>query len=131
MHADQALSLQSAILKIAPTAGGTWAPSRAAVGDISISAFNMIEGGGTVIAELSICEGEFLVYSKTASFPAGVNLSGSATFRVSGALPLADLEFDTIRDAFDALRAQVHAAQVDALAKIEAARVSEALASLH
>ena len=131
MNADQALSLQSAILKIAPTAGGIWAPSRAAVGDVSISACNMIEGGGTVIAELSICEGEFLVYSKTASFPAGVNLSGSATFRVSSAVLLADLQFDTIRDAFDALRAQVHAAQVDALAKIEAARVSEALASLH
>lgn len=129
MNSDQALSLQSALFKIATAAGGNWAPSRAAIGDVSISALATIADAGTLIAELTICDREFLAYSKTASF---AGLAGAAaTFRVGAVAQLADLEFDTLRAAFDHLRAEVHSAQVAALAKIEAARLAEASAALH
>lgn len=129
MNSDQALSLQSALVKIATAAGGSWTPSRAVVGDVAISALATIADAGTLIAELTICDREFLAYSKTASF---AGLAGTAaTFRVGAVAPLADLEFDTLRAAFDHLRAEVHAGQVAALAKIEAARLAEASAALH
>lgn len=136
MNSDQALSLQSALFKIATAAGGNWAPSRAAIGDVAISALATIADAGTLIAELTICDREFLAYSKTASFAglAGESATfggAAATFRVGAVAQLADLEFDTIRAAFERLRAEVHAGQVAALSQIEAARLAEASAALH
>lgn len=131
MNSDQALSLQSALLKIAATAGGSWTPSRAAIGDVAIATVAPI-AEGHIFADLSIIEGRTLVFAKNADFSEYSDTrNGAASFRVSAVAPLADLEFDTIRDAFDRLRAEVHTAQVAALAKIEAARLAEASAALH
>lgn len=136
MNSDQALSLQSRLLSLAPSIGGTWTPARAAVGDISISASSDAANGGKIIAELTICDisGErLLILAKTVEFIGSNEIARytSASFRVSAVLPLADLEFDTIREAFEKARAQVQASQLAALAKIETARAAEASAALH
>ena len=131
MNSDQALSLQSALLKIAAIAAGSWTPSRAAIGDVTISAVSTI-AGGHIFADLSVIEGRSLVFAKNANFSEYSDTrKGAASFRVSAVASLADLEFDTIRDAFDRLRAEVHSAQLDALAKIAALRGAEAAAALH
>lgn len=126
---SETLSLQSALFQIVAPLGGTWAPARAVAGDVAISALAPIAGGGTVTANLAICAGEFLAYTKTANLAAE---SGAAvTFRAGAIVPLANLEFDTLRDALDAARAKVHSAQLEALTKIETQRVAEAAANLH
>ena len=131
MNSDQALSLQSALLKIAAIVGGSWTPSRAAIGDVTISAVSTI-AGGHIFADLSVIEGRSLVFAKNANFSEYSDTrNGAASFRVSAVAILADLEFDTIRDAFDRLRAEVHSAQLDALAKIAAIRGAEAAAAFH
>lgn len=132
MNSDQALSLQSALLKIAPTAGGSWTLARATIGDVSIATVATIAGGFQVFADLSLIEGRSLIFAKNATCAEySATRSGSASFRVSAVATLPDLEFDTIRDAFDRLRAEVHSAQLDALAKIAAIRGAEAAAALH
>ena len=132
MNSDQALSLQSALLKIAPTAGGSWTPARAVVGDVSIATVATIAGGFQIVADLSLIEGRSLVFAKNATCAEyGETRNGAASFRVSAVASLPDLEFDTIRDAFDRLRAEVHSAQLDALAKIAAIRGAEAAGALH
>jgi hypothetical protein len=131
MNSDQALSLQSALLKIAAIAAGSWTPSRAVVGDVTISTVATI-AGGRIFADLSVIEGRSLVFAKNANFSEYSDTrNGAASFRVSAVASLADLEFDTIRDAFDRLRAEVHSAQLDALAKIAAIRGAEAAGALH
>lgn len=131
MNSDQALALQSALLKIAAIVGGSWTPSRAVVGDVTISTVATI-AGGHIFADLSVIEGRSLVFAKNANFSEYSDTrNGAASFRVSAVASLADLEFDTIRDAFDRLRAEVHSAQLDALAKIAALRGAEAAAALH
>ena len=131
MNSDQALALQSALLKIAAIAAGGWTPSRAAIGDVSISTVATI-AGGHIFADLSVIEGRTLVFAKNANFSEySATRNGAASFRVSAVASLPDLEFDTIRDAFDRLRAEVHSAQLDALAKIAALRGAEAAAALH
>lgn len=132
MNSDQALSLQSALLKIAPTAGGSWTPARATIGDVSIATVATIAGGFQIVADLSLIEGRSLVFAKNATCAEYSDTRcGSASFRVSAVASLPDLEFDTIRNAFDCLRAEVHSAQLDALIKIAAIRGAEAAAALH
>ena len=132
MNSDQALSLQSALLKIAAIVGGSWTPSRAVVGDVSIATVATTSGGVQIFADLSVIEGRSLIFAKNATCAEyGKTRNGSADFRVSAVASLPDLEFDTIRDAFDSLRAEVHSAQLDALAKIAALRGAEAAAALH
>lgn len=137
MTADQALSLQSLLLKLAGATGGTWAPALAPVGDVAISATSpAAEGSIRSRLSLGYTNGAaFLTLSRGIHFSqiqaAHAKPCASAAFHANAVEMLPDLDFDTIRDAFDRLRAEVHAAQVAGLAKIEAIRAAEAAANLH
>ena len=131
MNADQALSLQSLLLKLAAPLGGEWTPARASVGDISIQANSRINGHA-VNATLTLIEGRSLHISREISIvtsrPA---IARGVDFRGWACTSLDDLEFDTIAEAFDKIRAEVAAAQREAVGELEAIRSAEADAALN
>jgi hypothetical protein len=129
MNASQALSLQSLLLKLAAPLGGEWTPARASVGDISIQANSRINGHA-VNASLTIFEGRSLHISGEIRIES-VDKVGGVDFRGWACTPLADLEFDTIAEAFDQIRAEVAEAQRAAAAEISTIRAAEAAAALN
>lgn len=130
MTSDQALSLQSLLLKLATaTLGGTWTPSLAAVDDLAIQSSATVDGA-EITATLAIASGKFLIFAKEFKIGALTPFANS-NFRASGVESLAGLDLDSIAAALEIARASVHKIQLDALAKIEAIRASEAAAKLH
>jgi len=129
MNADQALSLQSLLLKLAAPLGGNWTPSRATVGDISIQANSRINGHA-VNATLTLFEGRSLHIAREIRIESEPR-TGGVDFRGWACALLADLEFDTIAAAFDQIRAEVAEAQRAASAEISTIRAAEAAASLN
>ena len=129
MNADQALSLQSLLLKLAAPLGGEWTPARATVGDIAIQANSRINGH-TVTATLTLFEGRSLHLAREIRIESAAK-AGGVDFRGWACALLADLEFDTIAAAFDQIRAEVAEAQRAAAAEISTIRAAEAAAALN
>ena len=132
MNADQAIALQSLLLKLAAPLGGEWTPARATVGDIAIQARTEINGN-PVIAIVTLIEGRSLHISREIQIgKAGRGAAaGGVDFRGWACTSLADLEFDTIAEAFDQIRAEVAEAQRAAAAEISTIRAAEAAAALN
>lgn len=130
MNADQALSLQSLLLKLAASLGGEWTPARASVGDIAIQANSRINGHA-VNATLTLIEGRSLHISREVRIESSRPAIAGADFRGWAFASLADLEFDTIAAAFDKIRAEVAEAQRAAVGEIVAIRSAEAAAALN
>jgi len=129
MTIDQALSLQSLLLKLAAPLGGEWTPARASVGDISIQANSRINGHA-VNATLTLFEGRSLHIAREIRIESEPR-TGGVDFRGWACALLADLEFDTIAAAFDQIRAEVAEAQRAASAEISTIRAAEAAAALN
>jgi hypothetical protein len=128
MNASQALSLQSLLLKLAAPLGGEWTPARASVGDISIQANSRINGHA-VNATLTLFEGRSLHIAREIRIESCA--AGGVDFRGWACTSLADLEFDTIAEAFDQIRAEVAEAQRAAAAEISTIRAAEAAVALN
>ena len=129
MNPDQALALQSLLLKIAAPLGGEWTPIRSDAGDLAIQS-SATANGAEITATLAITSSNLLVFSKNFSV-ANWPPFAKSSFYASGIEPLAGLDLDSIAAALDSARAAVHKVQLDTLAKIQAIRASEAAAKLH